>query len=201
MQPASDGGVSTSEDSEQAGSDNQTQVALKDKEKEEALVESALARIRRAQARGREDVRLTQEELAALERRRDRLQNEERRKRREREQRISVPISHLEPASRKKRPARDTSEDSLPRHPTPGPHPGQAGAPSLPTDGILPAAQCLPFPAQLGHVLCGNGAACQPRPTPRAQPLPVRLLLRQRPTRRLFRSSCFRYRGATSLQP
>ncbi|QSZ30993.1 hypothetical protein DSL72_000554 [Monilinia vaccinii-corymbosi] len=41
---------------------------------EEAVVQGALARIRRAQEKGRQDVRLTQEELDALERRRIRMQ-------------------------------------------------------------------------------------------------------------------------------
>ncbi|KAL1847407.1 hypothetical protein VTK73DRAFT_10346 [Phialemonium thermophilum] len=71
------------------------------REKEEALVESALARIRRAQAKGRAEVKLNQEELEALERRRERLLAEEEQKRRkQREQRFSVPLSHLEPVAR-----------------------------------------------------------------------------------------------------
>lgn len=41
---------------------------------EEAVVQGALARIRRAQEKGRQDVKLTQEELDALERRRIRMQ-------------------------------------------------------------------------------------------------------------------------------
>ena len=61
---------SDSEESE-AGS-NAMQVALRDKE--EALVQSALARIRRAQEKGKSQVKLNPEELEALERRRQRMQ-------------------------------------------------------------------------------------------------------------------------------
>ncbi|CAD6447988.1 9a552ce1-1496-4e86-b0fc-1dd6e738f32b [Sclerotinia trifoliorum] len=63
---------SDSEDSDyQEGDDRQ--LALRG-DKEEAIVQGALARIRRAQEKGRQDVRLTQEELDALERRRIRMQ-------------------------------------------------------------------------------------------------------------------------------
>jgi len=74
-------------------------------EREQAVVESALERIRRAQAKGKKDVRLTQEELAALERRRERIHAEEeaRKKRKEKQQRFAVPLSHLEPTVRKRR--------------------------------------------------------------------------------------------------
>jgi hypothetical protein len=86
------------------------QIALRDKE--EALVQSALARIRRAQAKGKREVRLNQEELDALEKRRKRMQlaatskakngsgsgGGSERKRRSEQNLISVPI---EPRSRK----------------------------------------------------------------------------------------------------
>ncbi|KAJ9143624.1 hypothetical protein NKR19_g6783 [Coniochaeta hoffmannii] len=51
------------------------------------------------------NVRLTQEELAALERRRERIHAEEeaRKKRKEKQQRFAVPLSHLEPTVRKRR--------------------------------------------------------------------------------------------------
>ncbi|KAF7856842.1 hypothetical protein EAF04_009603 [Stromatinia cepivora] len=63
---------SDSEDSDyQEGDDRQ--LALRG-DKEEAIVQGALARIRRAQEKGRQDVKLTQEELDALERRRIRMQ-------------------------------------------------------------------------------------------------------------------------------
>jgi len=51
---------------------NALQVALRDKE--EALVQSALARIRRAQEKGKREVKLNQDELDALEKRRKRMQ-------------------------------------------------------------------------------------------------------------------------------
>ncbi|KAK0100269.1 hypothetical protein ONS95_008229 [Cadophora gregata] len=81
------------------------QIALRDKE--EALVQSALARIRRAQEKGKREVKLNQDELNALENRRKRMQaaatakarkgsgsggGSDRQKRR-RSDRISVPIS------------------------------------------------------------------------------------------------------------
>jgi len=51
---------------------NALQIALRDKE--EALVQSALARIRRAQEKGKREVKLNQDELDALEKRRKRMQ-------------------------------------------------------------------------------------------------------------------------------
>lgn len=66
---ASDGSdVSDSYSSEPDGS---MQVALRDKE--DALAQSALARIRRAQEKGKTEVKLNKDELAALDRRRKRL--------------------------------------------------------------------------------------------------------------------------------
>ncbi|KAK6615598.1 prenylated rab acceptor 1 [Botrytis cinerea] len=63
---------SDSEDSDyHDGGDKQ--LALRG-DSEEAIVQGALARIRRAQEKGRQDVKLTQEELDALERRRIRMQ-------------------------------------------------------------------------------------------------------------------------------
>jgi len=58
-------------DSEYLEEDDQ-QLTVRDKE--EVLVQAALARIRRAQEKGKEDVKLNQEELDALERRRKRMQ-------------------------------------------------------------------------------------------------------------------------------
>ncbi|KAK1769852.1 hypothetical protein QBC33DRAFT_301033 [Phialemonium atrogriseum] len=100
-----DDGTSEDDDSEQDsdlddGGDDDDQVQLALRDKEEALVEAALARIRRAQAKGKKDVKLSKGELAALERRRERLNAENsRRKRKEKEPRIAVPLSHLEPTS------------------------------------------------------------------------------------------------------
>lgn len=51
---------------------NALQIALRDKE--EALVQSALARIRRAQEKGKREVKLNQDEIDALEKRRKRMQ-------------------------------------------------------------------------------------------------------------------------------
>ncbi len=102
--------------------EDETQVALR--ESEEALVQSALARIRKARSKGKQDVRLNREELAALERRRKRLQaeaakkkgassNGEKKRRKQKEQRYAVPLAQLNasPSS--------ASDDALPRHPSP----------------------------------------------------------------------------------
>ena len=66
----SDGSRSHSDDDEYM---SERQIALRDKE--EALVQSALARIRRAQERGKKEVKLNPEEVEALERRRKRRQS------------------------------------------------------------------------------------------------------------------------------
>ncbi|RCI11905.1 hypothetical protein L249_4217 [Ophiocordyceps polyrhachis-furcata BCC 54312] len=69
-----------------------------DDSEEEGLVQSALQRIDRARARGKADVRLNKDELAALERRRRRMREDEERRRRR--ARVAVPLTHLEPISR-----------------------------------------------------------------------------------------------------
>jgi len=61
-----------------------------------------MARIRRAQEKGKAEVKLSKDELAAFERRRQREEEEEERKKR-REQRIAVPLSQFESGPRKKR--------------------------------------------------------------------------------------------------
>jgi hypothetical protein len=66
----SDGSRSRSDDDDNM---SERQIALRDKE--EALVQSALARIRRAQERGKREVKLNPEEIAALEKRRKRMQS------------------------------------------------------------------------------------------------------------------------------
>lgn len=116
-------------------------------EKEEALIQSALQRISRARAKGKADVKLNKEELAALERRRQRMQEEEERrkrgsgsessrgKKRAKEQRIAVPLTHLEPISRK-RGAAPPNQSS----------PGQRPAPRHVSMGDLPDSQA---PAQV----------------------------------------------------
>ncbi|KAK1241677.1 hypothetical protein MKX07_007500 [Trichoderma sp. CBMAI-0711] len=64
-------------------------------EREEALVQKALYRIEKAQAKGRSDVRLSKEEIAALERRQKRMEAEERRNRRRREERVAIPLAQF----------------------------------------------------------------------------------------------------------
>ncbi|KAK4044443.1 PRA1 family protein-domain-containing protein [Parachaetomium inaequale] len=107
----------TTDDSEQdSDGEGGVRLPLLDPE-EEALADAAMARIRRAQAKGKKDVKLSKEELAAYQRRLQRMEDEERRQRREqREQRVAIPISHLEPASRQKR--LSVGDDSVERHAT-----------------------------------------------------------------------------------
>lgn len=94
---------------------NQVRLPLLDPE-EEALADAAMARIQRAQAKGRTDVKLSKEELAAYQRRLQRMQEQERRQRRE--ERVAIPISQLEPTSRK-------------RHSVNGDSPSQPSSPEL----------------------------------------------------------------------
>ncbi|KAL6868414.1 PRA1 family domain-containing protein [Trichoderma novae-zelandiae] len=64
-------------------------------EVEETLVQKALYRIEKAQAKGRADVRLSKEEIAALERRQKRMEAEERRNRRRRQERVAIPLAQF----------------------------------------------------------------------------------------------------------
>ncbi|KAH8905051.1 hypothetical protein BR93DRAFT_762640 [Coniochaeta sp. PMI_546] len=107
-------------------------------EREEAIVESALERIRRAQAKGKKDVRLTQEELAALERRRERMRAEEeaRKKRKEKKQRFAVPLSHLEPTVRKRRSV--VVDEPAPQRTVSGSFHEEPGRPVYPPMGYFP---------------------------------------------------------------
>ncbi|PHH78342.1 hypothetical protein CDD80_7028 [Ophiocordyceps camponoti-rufipedis] len=108
-----DDGSSTCSDVDEDGEANEEE---KDDE-EEALVQSALQRIDRARARGKADVRLNKDELAALERRRRRMHEEEerrRRRRRAREERVAVPLTHLDPISRDR--GNISWQDPTPRH-------------------------------------------------------------------------------------
>ncbi|KAI1433656.1 hypothetical protein GGR50DRAFT_478316 [Xylaria sp. CBS 124048] len=91
-----------SESNSEATTDDDTEDEARS-ELENALVQSALARIRKAQAKGKQDVKLNKEELAALERRRKRLQAEadkkrgkDNRRQKEREQRVAVPLSQFD---------------------------------------------------------------------------------------------------------
>jgi hypothetical protein len=105
----------TTDDSEQdSDGEGGVQLPLLDPE-EEALADAAMARIRRAQAKGKKDVKLSKEELAAYQRRLQRMEDEERRRRRE--QRVAIPISQLDPGTRQKR--LSVEEDSPPRQPSP----------------------------------------------------------------------------------
>lgn len=93
---------------------------LDPQDREDILVQSAMARIQRAQAKGRADVNLSKAELEALERRRRRTEEEaeKRERRRRREHRISVPLTQIEPMSRHRRSGRSSEASS--RHPSVG---------------------------------------------------------------------------------
>ncbi|KAK4132351.1 hypothetical protein BT67DRAFT_385817 [Trichocladium antarcticum] len=73
-----------------------------------------MARIRRAQERGRTDVKLSKEELAAYQRRLQRLEDDERRQ--GREKRVAIPIAQLDPGLRRRQ---SSIVDSPPRQPSP----------------------------------------------------------------------------------
>lgn len=110
---------SESDQDSEPGAESETQLALQ--EKENALVESALRRIRRAQAKGKQEVKLNKKELAALEQRRKRMQAESGAgKKKKREQRYAVPLSQLGPISQKENRALVAPDDTLPPHPSPG---------------------------------------------------------------------------------
>lgn len=92
-------------------------------------MQSALIRIRKAQKKGKQDVKLSKEELKALERRRKRLEEEEELKKRRdstgseqrrRKERVAVPLSQFgPPVSRKAKSSASKSDDVLSRHPSP----------------------------------------------------------------------------------
>ncbi|KAI0100360.1 hypothetical protein GGR51DRAFT_354157 [Nemania sp. FL0031] len=136
-QPSDDDNDLTESDS-QATTDNETEDDAR-AEMENALVQSALARIRKARARGKQDVKLNKGEVAALERRRKRLEAEDaarrrdtdRKRRKEKEQRIAVPLSHFD-SHVSSRGGPSTTDDALQRHPlssTIGHGQGQSGPP------------------------------------------------------------------------
>ncbi|KAK8125771.1 prenylated rab acceptor 1 [Apiospora kogelbergensis] len=90
---------------------------------EDELVEHALAKIRKAQAKGKQDVKLNKQELAALERRRKRVQAEAERaaKPKQKPQRIAVPLSQFDPSAMevpRRRSGMSASEDTLSRDPS-----------------------------------------------------------------------------------
>ncbi|KAL7798092.1 PRA1 family domain-containing protein [Trichoderma ceciliae] len=103
-----------SDDGEQYGGD----------EWEEALVQKALYRINKAQAKGRSDVRLSKEEIKALEQRQRRIEAEERRNRRRRQERVAIPLSQFESmarlggSSQRHSSGSGSASASISRHPT-----------------------------------------------------------------------------------
>ncbi|KAH8775571.1 hypothetical protein F5883DRAFT_260776 [Diaporthe sp. PMI_573] len=118
-QPDDDDDTSESDQDSEMDAESETQLALR--EKENALVESALRRIRRAQAKGKQEVKLNKKELAALEQRRKRMQAEAGgSKKNKKEQRYAVPLSQLGPISQKENRALVAPDDTLPPHPSPG---------------------------------------------------------------------------------
>lgn len=130
-------GEAEDDDDTSEDSDSEEDLGYEYDEEEEALVESALARVRRAQAKGKREVKLSKEELAALERRRQRMEGEgRRRKRKEKEPRIAVPLSQLEPTSRKRRPA--TPEDTIQHQSIPGTFHEDREPPNYPPMGYFP---------------------------------------------------------------
>ncbi|KAJ0330585.1 hypothetical protein COL922a_012335 [Colletotrichum nupharicola] len=108
-------------------------------EREEALVQTALARIRRAQEKGRADVKLNKDEMAALERHEKRMAKEarkqERKRRKEKEQRYSIPLSQLQAPIRRRSP---TADDDLPLHPSPGTFDAVKNRGAMPPVGYFP---------------------------------------------------------------
>lgn len=110
-----------SEEDESSGSDQDSGPGDEDREKEDALVESAMRRIRRAQTKGKQDVKLNKKELAALERRRKRMQAEAagENKKKKKEQRYAVPLAELGAISQKESRIAKAPDDALPRHPSP----------------------------------------------------------------------------------
>ena len=111
----SDGSSESNSGSENVGTGSNTQLVLRDKE--DTLVEKALARIRRAQELGKNNVKLSQAELDALQRKRKKDAERQAQKDKERarsgktskksskkekpnERRISIPIAEYEDSSR-----------------------------------------------------------------------------------------------------
>lgn len=115
-----------SDDDESSDSDQDPERGNEDpalREEEDALVEAAMQRIRRAQAKGKKEVKLNKKELAALERQKKRMQaevsGENKKKKKRKEQRYAVPLAELGPISQKESRGSKVSGDALPRHPSP----------------------------------------------------------------------------------
>ncbi|KAH6606614.1 prenylated rab acceptor 1 [Trichoderma cornu-damae] len=134
-----------SDDGEQDGED----------EWEEALVQRALYRINKAQAKGRTDVRLSKEEIEALERRQRRMEAEERRNRRLRQERVSIPLSQFEPMARLGGSSRRHGSGS-------GSGPGSGSVSRQPSGGdALEGAEASP---QMGYFPPPSGSRPRPKP-------------------------------------
>ncbi|EAQ92875.1 hypothetical protein CHGG_01110 [Chaetomium globosum CBS 148.51] len=126
-------------DNSEEGSDGEdgVRMALVDPE-EEALADAAMARIRKAHAKGRQDVKLSKEELAAYQRRLQRMEDEGRRQRRD--QRVAIPISQLGPGPQRQ----SVEDDSPPPSQQLSPEPGAERQEPSPANGVFLA----PFLAQ-----------------------------------------------------
>lgn len=115
----------TEDEDEDADSGDSVQLVVSSKE--QALIDSAMKRIKRAQAKGKTDVKLNKEELAALERQRRREEMErqlrrnsgsssERKKKKKKspkDERVAIPLSQLEPSSRKKKSSSHSRRQSV----------------------------------------------------------------------------------------
>ncbi|KAI0003185.1 PRA1 family protein-domain-containing protein [Xylariaceae sp. FL0662B] len=125
---------STDDDSQNSSEHTEDEDQAATRAYEEALVQSAFARIRKAQAKGKQEVKLNKEELAALESRRKRLQAEaeaarkrearkanggDRGRVKDKEQRYSVPLTQFDPSLARGLSGPSVSDDTLPRHTLP----------------------------------------------------------------------------------
>lgn len=127
--------TSESESDSDDDDDSEDGMSTAERAQDEALAQHALSRIRKAQAKGKQQIKLNKEELAALERRKQRLAREDSRKssgasgsgsekkrRKDKESRVVVPLSQFDapaPAPTRRGKAGGGPDDSLPMHPTP----------------------------------------------------------------------------------
>lgn len=114
---------------------------------EDELVNSAMRRIRRAQANGKQDVKLSKKELAALENRRRRSQAIEDNKKKKKEQRYAIPLSQLAPISQK--------ENRLPQAPI-----------TMPSAEMLDRQRIQPPVGWFAHPSSSKPAPSEPRRPP-----------------------------------
>ncbi|KAG9248324.1 hypothetical protein BJ878DRAFT_54418 [Calycina marina] len=183
---------SDSEISEYDGT-NALQIALRDKE--EALVQSALARIRRAQEKGKREVKLNQDELDALEKRRKRMQAattiKEKKphssgsdKDRKRSQRQLVPIPSLEVMPRARAASKSSSSKKGKSRRNTSPPP--SGIMVANHDGTTTYAPFGYHPSQVGS---SRGSPSRPRSSTSQQihgNLPPHYVYSQGPSSRHF---------------